>query len=150
MLPPQELIRAKREGMALSDAQVKAFVQGLVDGSFADAQVGAMAMAILLKGMSHAETVALTQAMTHSGRVLDWRNGPWREAVGTRPVIDKHSTGGVGDKVSLMLAPLLAACRVAAWATPAARSTSSRAFPASGSTSTWPPTAAWPASAASS
>ena len=70
-------------------------------------------MAILLRGMSRTETAALTQAMTHSGRVLDWRHGPWREAVGQRPVIDKHSTGGVGDKVSLMLAPLLAACGAA-------------------------------------
>jgi len=113
MLPPQELIRAKRDGQPLSDAQVKAFVQGLVDGRFADAQAGAMAMAILLRGMNRTETVALTQAMTHSGRVLDWRSGPWREAVGQRPVIDKHSTGGVGDKVSLMLAPLLAACGAA-------------------------------------
>ena len=110
MLPPQELIRAKRDGQTLSEAQVQAFVQGLVDGRFADAQAGAMAMAILLRGMNCAETVALTQAMTHSGRVLDWRSGPWRDAVGSRPVIDKHSTGGVGDKVSLMLAPLLAAC----------------------------------------
>ena len=113
MFLPQELIRAKREGRALSDAQVQAFVQGLVDGRFADAQAGAMAMAILLRGMNRAETVALTRAMTHSGRVLDWRAGPWREAVGSRPVIDKHSTGGVGDKVSLMLAPLLAACGAA-------------------------------------
>jgi thymidine phosphorylase len=113
MLPPQELIRAKRDGQPLSDVQVQAFVQGLVDGRFADAQAGAMAMAILLRGMNRAETVALTQAMTHSGRVLDWRRGPWREAVGSRPVIDKHSTGGVGDKVSLMLAPLLAACGAA-------------------------------------
>ena len=110
---PQELIRAKRDGQPLSDAQVQAFVQGLVDGRFADAQAGAMAMAILLRGMNRTETVALTQAMTHSGRVLDWRSGPWREAVGQRPVIDKHSTGGVGDKVSLMLAPLLAACGAA-------------------------------------
>jgi thymidine phosphorylase len=113
MLPPQELIRAKRDGQPLSDVQVQAFVQGLVDGRFADAQAGAMAMAILLRGMNRAETVALTRSMTHSGRVLDWRRGPWREAVGSRPVIDKHSTGGVGDKVSLMLAPLLAACGAA-------------------------------------
>jgi thymidine phosphorylase len=113
MTLPQELIRAKRDGQVLTDAQVQAFVQGLVDGGFADAQAGAMAMAIVWQGMSRAETVALTRAMTHSGRVLDWRSGPWRAAVGSRPVIDKHSTGGVGDKVSLMLAPLLAACGAA-------------------------------------
>ena len=68
-----------------------------------------MAMAILLRGMSRAETVALTRAMTHSSRVLDWTDGAWCAAIGLRPVVDKHSTGGVGDKVSLMLAPLLAA-----------------------------------------
>jgi thymidine phosphorylase len=113
MLPPQELIRAKRDGQPLSDAQVQAFVQGLVDGRFADAQVGAMAMAILMRGMNRAETVELTRAMTHSGRVLDWTDGAWRAAIGSRPVVDKHSTGGVGDKVSLMLAPLLAACGAA-------------------------------------
>ena len=76
MLPPQELIRAKRDGQPLSDAQVQAFVQGLVDGRIADAQAGAMAMAILLRGMSRAESVALTQAMTHSGRVLDCAAAP--------------------------------------------------------------------------
>jgi thymidine phosphorylase len=113
MLPPQELIRAKRDGQVLTDVQVQAYVQGLVDGGFADAQAGAIAMAILLRGMSRAETVALTRAMTHSGRVPGWRSGPWRDAVGSCPVIDKHSTGGVGDKVSLMLAPLLAACGAA-------------------------------------
>jgi thymidine phosphorylase len=110
---PQELIRLKRDGAALSAEQVKAFVDGLVDGQFADAQAGAMAMAILLRGMNRAETVALTRAMTHSGRVLDWTGGAWRAAIGARPVVDKHSTGGVGDKVSLMLAPLLAACGAA-------------------------------------
>jgi thymidine phosphorylase len=110
---PQELIRLKRDGAALSADQVRAFVQGLVDGRFADAQVGAMAMAILMRGMNRAETVELTRAMTHSGRVLDWTDGAWRAAIGSRPVVDKHSTGGVGDKVSLMLAPLLAACGAA-------------------------------------
>ena len=88
---PQELIRLKRDGAALSAEQVKAFVNGLVDGQFADAQAGAMAMAILLRGMNRAETVALTRAMTHSGRVLDWTGGAWRAAIGSRPVVDKHS-----------------------------------------------------------
>ena len=105
---PQEIIRCKRDGAALSRAQIEAFVRGLVDGSFTDAQAGAMAMAIVLRGMDSAETTALTHAMTHSGEVLDWRGAQLGG-----PVIDKHSTGGVGDKVSLMLAPMLAACGAA-------------------------------------
>ncbi|MGA1318335.1 MAG: thymidine phosphorylase [Rubrivivax sp.] len=105
---PQELIRAKRDGAVLTTAQVEAFVRGLVDGGFSDAQVGAMAMAIVLRGMDTAETAALTAAMTHSGEVLDWRGAGL--PAGHGPIVDKHSTGGVGDKVSLMLAPLLAAC----------------------------------------
>jgi thymidine phosphorylase len=105
MTLPQELIRLKRDGAALHPEQIQAFVQGLVDGSFGDAQAGAMAMAIVLRGMDTAETAALTAAMTHSGEVLDWRGAALHG-----PVLDKHSTGGVGDKVSLMLAPMLAAC----------------------------------------
>jgi thymidine phosphorylase len=105
---PQESLRAKRDGQALTAAEIRAFVAGIADGSLADAQVAAFAMAVCLRGMSDAETVALTLAMRDSGRVLDWR------ALGeARPVLDKHSTGGVGDKVSLILAPLLAACGAA-------------------------------------
>ncbi len=100
---PAELIRRKRDGQALDGPQVQRFVQGLVDGSFSDAQAGAMAMAIVLRGMAMDETVALTAAMRDSGRVLAWPDA-------TGPVLDKHSTGGVGDAVSLMLAPMLAAC----------------------------------------
>jgi thymidine phosphorylase len=101
----QELIRTKRDGGELSPAQIDAFVQGLTQGSWSEGQVAAMAMAIMLRGMTTAETVALTEAMTRSGRVLDWR------AAGLPgPVLDKHSTGGVGDKVSLVLAPVVAAC----------------------------------------
>jgi len=107
VLLPAELIRAKRDGQALSAAQLAAFARGLAqpgaEGSFSDAQAGAMAMAIVLRGMNVDETVALTAAMRDSGRVL-----AWPEASG--PVLDKHSTGGVGDKLSLMLAPMLAAC----------------------------------------
>jgi thymidine phosphorylase len=102
---PQEIIRAKRDGRALSAEAVRAFVAGIADGSLADSQVGAFAMAVLLKGMSTDETVALTLAMRDSGTVIDWRA---RGVPG--PIVDKHSTGGIGDKVSLMLAPLLAAC----------------------------------------
>ncbi len=105
MFLPQETIRRKRDGLALSRDEIGAFVSGLVDGSVGDAQAAAFAMATLLKGMSRDERVALTQAMTRSGRVVDWR----ADDLGG-PVLDKHSTGGVGDKVSLLLAPLVAAC----------------------------------------
>jgi thymidine phosphorylase len=104
-LVPTEVIRAKRDGGVLSRAQIDAFVRGLVDGSWSDSQAAAMAMAILLRGMAPAETAQLADAMTHSGTVLDWRGAGFHG-----PVLDKHSTGGVGDKVSLMLAPMLAAC----------------------------------------
>ena len=102
---PAEVIRAKREGAALSEAQIDAFVRGLVDRRWSDAQVAALAMAICLRGMTRDETVLLTRAMTRSGAVLDWSRA---DLAG--PVLDKHSTGGVGDKVSLVLAPIVAAC----------------------------------------
>jgi thymidine phosphorylase len=102
---PQEIIRAKRDGRALSADAVRQFVAGIADGTLADSQVGAFAMAVLLKGMTTGETVALTLAMRDSGTVLDWRA---RGVPG--PIVDKHSSGGIGDKVSLILAPLLAAC----------------------------------------
>ncbi|MCK6422452.1 MAG: thymidine phosphorylase [Aquabacterium sp.] len=100
-----EIIRAKRDGQVLSPAQIAEFVRGLVDGSWSEGQVAALAMAVLWRGMQPAETAALTRAMWHSGQVLQWR-----DAKLAGPVLDKHSTGGVGDKVSLMLAPLVAAC----------------------------------------
>ena len=100
----QEIIRRKRDGQALERPHIDAFVKGLVDRSWSDAQAAAMAMAFFLEGMSHEETVALTDAMTHSGTVLDW------PSAFPGPILDKHSTGGVGDKVSLMLAPIVAAC----------------------------------------
>ena len=102
---PTEIIRSKRDGAALSEAQIQAFVQGLVDGSWSEGQVAALAMAILLQGMGRAECVALTRAMMLSGEVLCWD-----DAGLSGPVLDKHSTGGVGDKVSLVLAPIVAAC----------------------------------------
>lgn len=101
----QEIIRRKRDGRALSDADITAFVSGLVDASWSESQSAAMAMAMFLKGMDSHETIALTQAMTRSGSVMDWSHA---ELPG--PILDKHSTGGVGDKVSLMLAPIVAAC----------------------------------------
>ena len=100
---PQEIIRRKRDGAELSGVEIAAFVEGLADGSFTDGQVAALAMAMLLNGMKRDETVALTLAMRDSGDVLDWSDLDG-------PVTDKHSTGGVGDNVSLMLAPIVAAC----------------------------------------
>jgi thymidine phosphorylase len=100
-----ELIRTKRDGGELSEHEIGFLVEGISDGSVSDAQVGALAMAIVLRGMSASERVALTGAMTRSGEVLDWS-----DAGLPGPVLDKHSTGGVGDKVSLLLAPIVAAC----------------------------------------
>jgi thymidine phosphorylase len=102
---PQELIRKKRDGHALSDDELATVVDGIARGGFSEAQVSAFAMAVYFQGMSAAERVAFTRAMTHSGRVLSWDE----HALGG-PVLDKHSTGGVGDKVSIMLAPIVAAC----------------------------------------
>lgn len=101
----QEIIRIKRDGGVLAAEQVQAFVAGLVDGGWSEGQAASLAMAIFLRGMNADETVALTRAMTHSGEVLSWA-----DAHLSGPVLDKHSTGGVGDKVSLMLAPIVAAC----------------------------------------
>jgi thymidine phosphorylase len=100
-----ELIRRKRDGLELSEEEISQLVFGIADGSVTDAQVGALAMAIVWRGMSAAERVALTGAMTRSGDVLDWSDADL-----SGPVLDKHSTGGVGDKVSLILAPILAGC----------------------------------------
>ncbi len=104
-MQPAEIIRAKRDGQVLSGGQIQAFARGLTDGSWSDSQAAALAMAVLLRGMNTDETVALTQAMTLSGEVLSWD----ADAL-PGPVLDKHSTGGVGDKLSLMLAPIVAAC----------------------------------------
>ena len=102
MFLPQEIIRQKRDGKTLNNGEIQGFVTGLVNGSFNDAQVGAMAMAIVQRGMNVEETVALTLQMMNSGEVLNWP-----ELDG--PIVDKHSTGGVGDKVSFMLAAIVAA-----------------------------------------
>jgi len=103
MMLPQEIIRIKRNGQTLDESQIQSFVNGLVDGSFSDSQVGAMAMAIFQKGMSVDEKVTLTKAMMNSGDVLSWEGYD-------APIVDKHSTGGVGDKVSFMLAAIVSAC----------------------------------------
>lgn len=101
---PQETIRKKRDGKALTSEEIVFFVAGITDGSISEGQAAAFAMAVYFEGMSADERVALTLAMRDSGTVLDW------SAAGLDgPVVDKHSTGGVGDNVSLMLAPMLAA-----------------------------------------
>ncbi len=100
-----ELIRRKRDGLELSADEIASLVNGIADGTVTDAQVGALAMAIVWRGMNAGERVALTGAMTRSGDVLDWSSSAL-----SGPVLDKHSTGGVGDKVSLLLAPMVAAC----------------------------------------
>ena len=102
---PQEIIRAKRDGQALSGEEIAAFIAGLTSGAVSEGQAAAFAMAVFFRGMDLNERVHLTKAMTRSGAVLDWR-----EAALPGPIVDKHSTGGVGDNVSLMLAPMLAAC----------------------------------------
>jgi len=99
---PQETIRQKRDRLPLAAADIEAFVRGMTEGTIGEAQIAALAMAVFLNGMTREETVALTQAMRESGRVLRWRGLDG-------PVLDKHSTGGIGDKVSLVLAPVIAA-----------------------------------------
>jgi thymidine phosphorylase len=101
----QEIIRRKRDGHALSDAEIAHFIAGLTNGGVSEGQAAAFAMAVFFNGMNIDECVSLTRAMMRSGCVLDWR-----EAELPGPVLDKHSTGGIGDNVSLMLAPMLAAC----------------------------------------
>jgi len=102
---PQEIIRKKRDGQALSEEEIRFFINGVCDNSVSEGQIAALAMTIFFHDMSLPERVALTMAMRDSGTVLNWRslnlNGP---------VVDKHSTGGVGDVTSLMLGPMVAAC----------------------------------------
>ena len=107
-MTPAETIRVKRDGGPLGTAQIDRFVEGLTGRGalrWSEGQVAALAMAVLLKGMTHDECVALTRAMTRSGDVIDWSRAGL-----AGPIVDKHSTGGVGDKVSLILAPIVAAC----------------------------------------
>jgi len=105
LLFPQEIIRRKRDGEVLATAEIDFFVRGLTDESISDGQVAAFAMAVFHNGMNPTECSALTRAMTDTGHRIDWRS------VGlVGPTVDKHSTGGVGDMVSLVLAPIVAAC----------------------------------------
>ncbi|HQS15399.1 thymidine phosphorylase [Reyranella sp.] len=102
---PQEVIRRKRDGHELSDEEIAFIVRGIHDGGLSEGQVAAFAMTVFFRGMTVPERVALTLGLARSGIMLDWRD---LDLPG--PVLDKHSSGGVGDKVSLMLAPIVAAC----------------------------------------
>ncbi|XP_061570279.1 thymidine phosphorylase [Cololabis saira] len=104
MLSIPDLIRKKRDGEELSDEEIRFFIRAVASKTIQDCQTGAMLMAIWLKGMVSTEITTLTREMMSSGEVMSWPE-KWRGLV-----VDKHSTGGVGDKVSLVLAPALAAC----------------------------------------
>ena len=98
---PAEVIEWKRDGLELTAGELAAFLEGFLSGSVADYQVAAFLMAVYYQGLSPEELEAFTRTIIDSGRRLDFRDGG-------PPAVDKHSTGGVGDKVSLVLAPLLA------------------------------------------
>src|SRR5215213_5919176 len=105
-MKPQELIRKKRDGGRFLPEEINAFITGVCDGSWADYQISALLMACFINGLRQSEQNALVEAMLNSGETLDFSDID-------APLADKHSTGGVGDKTSLIIAPLVAACGVA-------------------------------------
>ena len=106
MLHIPRLIERKRDGLELEPGEWRALIEGYVSGAVPDYQVSALAMAVVWRGLAQQELAALTEAMLHSGASLDF--GSWKV-----PRVDKHSIGGVGDKTSLLLAPMVACCGVA-------------------------------------
>ena len=102
---PQKIIRKKRDGHSLSDSEIQYYIEGIANGSVSESHIAAFCMAVIFKGMSVEETFSLTDQMVKSGDKLNWKDLDG-------PVVDKHSTGGVGDKVSLMLAPIVASCGI--------------------------------------
>ncbi len=105
MLLPQEIIRHKRDKQIIPTEEIRAFIGGITENTVSEAQIAAFTMAVFLNGMNRQECVDLTLAMRDSGRVMEW------QSLGLDgPIVDKHSTGGVGDVVSLMLGPMFAAC----------------------------------------
>ena len=107
MFLAQEIIRKKRDGQALSDEEIRFFINGIRDNTISEGQIAALAMTIFFHDMSMPERVSLTMAMRDSGTVLDWKSLNLKG-----PIVDKHSTGGVGDKTTLVIAPIVAACGV--------------------------------------
>jgi len=114
MLLPAQIIQKKRDGNALTEEEIRFFINGFTSGELPEYQMSALAMAICFQGMNFDETMWLTRAMIESGKVVEWKHG----ALGQRTLptasfyADKHSTGGIGDKTSLIIAPLVAACGV--------------------------------------
>ncbi len=103
---PIEIIASKRDGNILNASMIEDWIAGIASGEVSDAQIAAFTMAVFLQGMNEAEITAMTLAMMHSGHVMDWKTYGLDDA----PIVDKHSTGGVGDKTSFLIAPILAAC----------------------------------------
>ncbi len=103
MLLPAEIIKRKRNGLSLNDEEISFFINGYTKGDIPDYQMSALLMAIYLKGMDSTETLSLTKTMLNSGVLVDFKNSPGFK-------VDKHSTGGVGDKTSLILGPIVASC----------------------------------------
>src|SRR3954469_15095921 len=103
---PQEIIERKRDGNTLTEAQIASFISGVTTAGWADYQISALVMAMFLRGLNKQETHLITRAMLESGTVMDFSDID-------APKADKHSTGGVGDKTSLIIAPVAAACGIA-------------------------------------
>src|SRR6266853_1324056 len=106
MLLPAQIIQKKRDGKALTEEEIRFFIKGFTSGELPEYQMAALAMAICFQGMNFDETMWLTRAMVESGKVVEWKRLPGMFYA------DKHSTGGIGDKTSLIIAPLVAACGV--------------------------------------